>query len=393
MNKNKKNIIFIVNDLHENGYTKRALDFVNILAKKFNIILMHGNCKVNVNKFLTPEAKQSCLHRVEHCESVAVSERIFWSYPHTNLQKLSRFKSELDEQILDFYKKSVEKYEIEDIYWYSKTNSISPFYIKSHIKSLKVTTVIDYVEDNGDNITELSGWWDFVNKNSKTVIYRWKEFSEKVKCKQQFYLPVSIDVDTLTKNSKVDIWDIDQEIFETKNLKVGFINYYDHNRNGLWSLLPIHNQLIKENIKHELLILGRAPIYWWNYELDFLKENEKYMNEHTHLIGWRSNVAPYIKKMDVIISNTTFLKLGFKVSQTLLEAVALGKLVITTNYNEYVSLKEYGIKYVQQHELHNYLKNNIETLKNKTTNFELFKNDMQKNDEIALNILNKLAGE
>ena len=102
-------------------------------------------------------------------------------------------------------------------------------------------------------------------------------------------------------------------------ITIGRLTY----QKGYDILLQAHNELIKEGLDYNLIILGEGGE----------KSNlEKYINEnnlenYTQLLGFKENPYPYLKEADIFVSSSRYE--GYPL--VLCEAVCLGKSIIATD--------------------------------------------------------------
>lgn len=130
--------------------------------------------------------------------------------------------------------------------------------------------------------------------------------------------------------------------FRVKELDRNTINFVSVCRlvpaKGMDRLILISKKLIEDGYNHKIYIVGDGP------EHQNLKDLIKSLNlkDHFLLLGQKENPYPYIKKSDYFILPSLYEGYGM----VLIEAMCLGKSIITTNTGAIEALKDYHNKLV-----------------------------------------------
>lgn len=386
--KNKETIIYVMNAENDDGYTRRSLNFLDILAKKYNIILLFDNLNVNINDYINNETKKSIVFKKHFQFNIDRTVEIIKNKFNWNDLKITNKFSQYDFELINATKNLIKENNVKKVYWYFWAYW-TPFALKAFSKDLKIISILDYFV-NINNYLIKNKWLSTINEHSDYILYRNIHLKHLITNKNKKYLPLTVDFKSYLENGEKAIWSCDEKLFKTSNLKIGFANYFDHNANGLWDLIPLHKNLIDNDVIYDFYILGRSPIFWGEYEEKFMKFHEESFNKYLHILGWRSNVMPYLKQMDIIISNTQFYENSLKISQTLFEAILSEKVVITTNYFEFEELKEFGVVYAGMDKLNEFLKENQNNLITMQTNKDKLINKLKENSEFVNKFINTM---
>lgn len=178
-----------------------------------------------------------------------------------------------------------------------------------------------YIYSKFDKIVAVS------NDSANSFIKLYKQYREKVNV---IYNPVDKNLIYEKSNEK-------NISYESNSINLITLGRLDRQK-GYDILLEAHNQLIKEGYKHDLYILGQGDEYN-NLKSYIDKEN---LNNSAHLLGFKKNPYPYLKKADVFISSSRYE--GFAL--VIAESMILGKPIIATNCTgprELLKNGEFGI--------------------------------------------------